>query len=239
MPGGLPKLTRMKSPFVLALASLLMASSWAGEPVTLFDGSGFEKWQMDQEGGWVLTADGAMTCIVKEVTDKKGKTKEVGMGNIWSTEDYVDFDLSLSYKLSEGANSGVFYRSDPKNPVQGGLEIQLMDNEGFQKTHGEKDARKLNASFYDGKAPSKDASKPVGEWNQMHLICKGPNIRIILNGEEVINVNIDDWDTPGLNPDGTTNKFKAALKDFPRSGKIGFQNHGQQVWFKDVKIERL
>ena len=45
------------------------------------------------------------------------------------------------------------------------------------------------------------------------------------------------WNPTGKNPDGTKNKFKAALKDFPRQGFTGFQNHGQQVWFKDVRIK--
>ena len=70
-----------------------------------------------------------------------------GKGYIWSKAEYENFDLTLSYKLSEGANSGVFYRvNDKNNPVQDGLEVQLMDNEGFQKTHGKKDAKKLNGS---------------------------------------------------------------------------------------------
>jgi len=231
----------MNSPktFALLLSGLLALTSLAHageEPTVLFDGSDFSQWTMDKEGGWMLLDDGSMTCLMEEVTDKKGEKKQKGLGNIWTKSEYADFDLTLSYKLSEGANSGVFYRSDPKNPVQGGLEVQLMDNEGFQKTHGVKDARKLNGSFYDGKAPSSDPSNPPGEWNEFRLTCKGPRIQIAINGEQVIDVNIDEWDTPGMNPDGTTNKFKAALKDFPRKGHIGFQNHGQQVWFKDVKI---
>ena len=52
-------------------------------------------------------------------------------------------------------------------------------------------------------------------------------------------VDVDRWDMPGENPDGTKNKFKTALKDLPRSGRIGFQNHGQVVWLKDIKIRTL
>ena len=107
----------------------------------------------------------------------------------------------------------MFYRvNDQANPVQDGLEVQLMDNKGFQESHGPRDDRKLNASFYDAKAPSKDAQNPPGEWNAMRITCEGPRIRIAVNGEQVIDVDIDDWDTPGKNPDGTTNKFKKALK---------------------------
>ncbi|MCB1229304.1 MAG: DUF1080 domain-containing protein [Verrucomicrobiae bacterium] len=206
----------------------------------LFDGTRLEPvWEQEEPGGWAIEKDGSMVCRLKEGKDKKGNPKVMPMGDIWTHAEYGDFELSLSYKLSEGANSGVFYRSNPEDSVQDGLEVQLMDNVGFQKTHGAKDDRKLNASFYDAKAPSKDAAKPVGEWNDLVLRCEGPRIRITLNGEPVIDVNIDDWDTPGTNPDGTTNKFKRALKDFPRRGRIGFQNHGQVVWFRDEKIEVL
>jgi len=204
----------------------------------LFDGSDLAAWEFP-EGAWYIDDDGALTCRMKEVKGKNGRVRVRGRGNIWSRESYGDFELRVSYKLSEGANSGIFYRSNPESPVQDGLEIQLMDNEGFQKTHGKKEDRKLNASFYDGKAPRKDASRPVGEWNDLVLRCDGPHIQVTLNGEQVIDVNIDDWDTPGRNPDGTPNKFKKALKDFPRSGRIGLQNHGQVVWFEDIRIRQL
>jgi len=210
----------------------------AAEPEVLFDGKGLGEWDF-VEGGWEIESDGSMACRMKEVKDKKGKTVARAMGYAWSKKTYGDFELTLSYKLSEGANSGVFYRADPKNPVQEGLEIQLMDNVGFQKTHGKKDARKLNGSFYDAKAPEKDAAKPVGEWNTLKLVCKGAKIELHINGIRSFAVNADDWITPGKNPDGTTNKFKKAIKGFPRSGHIGLQNHGQEVWFKDIKIKAL
>ncbi len=224
---------------LLAVSLLATATlSFAAPAEALFDGKSLEAFEF-REGGWVIE-DGAMTCRMEEKTDRKGRKRAVGMGYIWTKKDYSDFALTFSYKLSEAANSGVFYRTDPGNPVQGGFEIQLMDNEGYQKHRGAKlDARKLNGSFYEGKAPSSDPSKPVGEWNKMKLTCKGPKISVELNGVKIVSVNVDDWDTAGMNPDGTKNKFKTALKDLPRTGRIGFQNHGQVVWFKDVKIRDL
>ncbi len=204
----------------------------------LFDGKKLEAWSF-RDGAWAIDGEGAMTCRMEKVKDKKGNLRTRGMGYAWSKKTYGDFELTLSYKLSHGANSGVFYRADPKNPVQGGFEIQLMDNEGFQKTHGKKDAKKLNGSFYDGKAPSSDPSNPVGQWNRLKLTCRGPKVTLAINGVSVFAVNVDDWKTPGKNPDGTGNKFKKALKDFPRHGHIGLQNHGQPVWFKDIRIKPL
>ena len=205
----------------------------------LFDGTNFDGWIVP-EGSWVIESDSSMVCKMDFVNDKKtGKKKAKSKGDIFSEKEYGDFELTLSYKLSEGANSGVFYRSNMNDKVQGGFEIQLMDNVGFQKTHGKKDARKLNGSFYDCKAPSSDPQNPIGEWNTLTLKCDGPMISLKINGTETFSVSVDDWDTAGKNPDGTTNKFKTARKDLPRTGKIGFQNHGQIVWFKDVKIREL
>ncbi|MDF1811948.1 MAG: DUF1080 domain-containing protein [Verrucomicrobiales bacterium] len=135
----------------------------------------------------------------------------------------LTFHLKLQYKLSEGANSGIFYRSDPTNPVQNGFEIQPMDNEGFQKTHGIKDARKLNGSFYDGKAPSSNPAKPVGEWNDFELECVGPRIKVTINKVQVIDVNVDNWDTAGKNPDGTTDNLKPPSKICPAKVTLAYR----------------
>jgi hypothetical protein len=83
------------------------------------------------------------------------------------------------------------------------------------------------------------AGKPDGEWNNMRLVCKGPSIQVVLNGMEVIDVDIDDWKKPNQNPDGSKNKFKTALKDLPHTGHIGLQYHGQPIWFRDIKIKGL
>ncbi len=220
---------------LLTITSLILT---AGQRQILFNGSNLKSWEY-RPGSWVLDADGSLTCKMEKVKAKNGKIRVRGMGYIWTKKEFSDFELSLSYKLSEGANSGVFYRTDKDNPVNGGFEIQLMDNEGFQKTHGKKDAKKLNGSFYDAKAPSSDPAKPVGEWNTFKLTCKGRRIRLSINGVQVFDVDVDDWDTAGKNPDGTNNKFKTALKDLPRTGRIGLQNHGQVVWFKDIVIKPL
>lgn len=222
--------------FIGPLASGVAAADDAQVQV-LFDGTDLEAWEFD-EGSWVIE-DGALTCRMQQTTDRNGRPVQRGRGNIWTKDSYDDFELTLAYKLSEAANSGVFYRADKNNPVQGGFEVQLMDNQGFQKSHGQRDGRKLNGAFYDAKAPSSDPSKPAGQWNHLRLRCEGPRVQIAVNGVQVIDVDVEDWDTPQMNPDGTPNKFKTALKDLPRTGRIGLQNHGQVVWFKDIQIKPL
>jgi hypothetical protein len=218
---------------VFSLASVASAEEWS----VLFDGKSLDGWEYG-DGAWAVNDDGVLYCNLETIT-RNGKERTQGMGYIWTKEDYQDFELTLSYKLSAEANSGVFFRTDKENPVQGGFEIQLMDDEGFQRSHGKKDGKNLNGAFYDAQAASSDPANPVGEWNRLTLRCQGPRIQISINGVLVNDVDVDRWDTPNKNPDGTPNKFKTALKDLPRTGRIGFQNHGQVVWFKDVKIRSL
>jgi hypothetical protein len=60
-----------------------------------------------------------------------------------------------------------------------------------------------------------------------------------VNGEAVASINTDEWTQPGKRPDGSTHKFGKAIKDFPREGYIGLQDHGHDVWFKNIKIKPL
>jgi hypothetical protein len=167
----------------------------------------------------------------KNWTLKKGilTPSETPGGIIWSKNKFGDFTVSLEYKTSKKANSGLFFRTDPKNAVQGGFEIQIASPGLYSGKH-------IVGSLYDAKAPIVAAGKPDGEWNTMELTCKGPLIKAKVNGKKVIDLNIDDWNEPNKNPDGSKNKFKTALKDLPRTGNLGLQYHGQPVWFRNIKV---
>ena len=137
--------------------AILLTFTWTatGKPgeTVLFDGSNLDAFEF-APGSWEIEQDGSEVCRMAEIKEKNGKTRLRGMGYLWTKKSFADFELSLAYKLSPGANSGVFYRTDKNNPVQGGFELQLMDNEGFQKKSGRKlPPRKLNASFYDSAGP--------------------------------------------------------------------------------------
>ena len=210
-----------------------------GKKQSLFTGKNFQSFDLKAKS-WEIESDGSMVCRMEKSKDKNGNEKIRGMGYIWTKESFSDFELQLEYKLSEGANSGIFYRSDPNDPVQGGFEIQLMDNEGFQANSKKVlPPRKLNGSFYDGVAPKGDFSNPVGQWNNCKLICKGPLVSFQLNGKLAFAIDLNDWKEPGKNPDGSTNKFKTPLGDLPRTGRVGFQNHGQVVWFRNITIREI
>ena len=153
-------------------------------------------------------------------------------GYIWSKDVFSDFEVSVEYKTSEKCNSGLFFRTDPKNSVQGGFEVQIASPGLYSGKH-------VVGSLYDAKEPAVAAGKPDGEWNNLTLRCEGPQMHAVLNGQEVLNLSIDDWATARQNPDGTKNKFKTALKDLPRQGHIGFQYHGHPVWIRNARVTPL
>ncbi len=142
-----------------------------------------------------------------------------------------DFTLDFDYKLSKGCNSGVFLRvGDPKEPIMTGLEIAIDDTTGT----GMHDT----GAFYDLVAPTRNAQKPVGEWNHMTITSKGPKISITLNGEKVSEIDLSKFTEVGKRPDGSKHKFeKVKIADFNRPGFFGFQDHGQDCWFKNVKVK--
>ena len=71
------------------------------------------------------------------------------------------------------------------------------------------------------------------------ISCNENLITVELNGEKIAEMDVDQWTTPGMNPDGTKNKFKYAWKDMPRKGHIGLQDHGGKVWFRNIKLKPL
>lgn len=155
---------------------------------------------------------------------------------LWTKESYGDFILDLEFKVAKESNSGVFLRSGDIKNVLKALEIQVHDSADGSK-YG------MVAAIYDAMPPSKAMSKPVGEWNHFTITCKGPEVSVVFNGEEVIKANLDNWPEKGKNPDGTPNKFPIALKEFARSGPIGLQGlHGKAqapVWYRHLKIKAL
>jgi len=167
---------------------------------------------------------------------ENGILRALDHGTIWTKESYADFVLDLEFKVAKDANSGVFLRCGDISNILSALEIQIHETSDSGK-YG------MVAALYDAKAPSKEMAKPAGEWNRYTIRCEGSQIQLTFNGEKVHDLDLEDWDEPHKNPDGTENKFATALKDFSRIGPIGFQGihgeEGQPVWFRNVKIKIL
>ncbi len=202
--------------------------------------------EQERKDGWVLLFDGKTTAgwmsgknpmPAKQVEDGALNVKDQGAYVAHTERRFADFHFSCDYKFDKGTNSGLFFRID--KPGDGGIgrgwEVQVLDS------HGKAPSRHECGSLYEFLAPSKQAVKPAGEWNRCEVIAKGSKVQVILNGEKVIDADMDQWTEAGKNPDGTKHKFKWALKDMPREGHIGlsFHDKGKNAWYKNLKVKEL
>ncbi|MFH1268296.1 MAG: beta-propeller fold lactonase family protein, partial [Planctomycetota bacterium] len=151
-------------------------------------------------------------------------------GYIWTKERWSDFVLDLEFK-TEG-NSGIFIRTDdPQDCVQTGIEIQVY-------TPVEIPGKGSCGAVYDCLAPTKETCR-AGEWNHVTITAADNKLAVEMNGQQIIDMDLNQWTEPGKNPDGTKNKFRAALKDFKREGHVGFQDHGAPVAYRNIRIKPL
>ena len=193
------------------------------EAIILFNGRDLTGWE-DHKNPHLWTVEDGMIVGISEA----GK-----MSNLSTQAQYGDFELRLEYNADAKVNSGVFLRvSDLDDEVHTGLEIQILDTYGKELPLDRGDS----GALYDMIAPSANALKPAGEWNQMRMRCDGPQVAVELNGVQVVDADLDLFDTPGQNPDGSSNKFKYAWKTMPRAGHIGLQTHAGMGGLSDVKI---
>jgi len=187
--------------------------------------------------GWknLFTSDlsNAIIKVPNSWSYPDGELTRLGGSYIYTQARYGDFVLDLEYKLTPNANSGVFIRiGDMQDVVHTGIEVQIHETTDGAP-HGQ------NGAIYDCLIPSKTPGKKAGEWNHYTITCKANKIYVVLNGEQIIDMDLNLWTEAHKNPDGTPNKFNYAYKDMPRSGHIGFQDHGQALWFRNLKIKEL
>ena len=157
-------------------------------------------------------------------------------GTIWTREKYGDFILDLEFKVEKDANSGVFLRAGDIKDALSAIEVQVHET-GDGKPLG------VVGAIYDLLLPRKNMAKPAGEWNRYTITCDDNKIYLVFNSKQVIDMDLDQWTEPHKNPDGTLNKFARALKDYARSGPVGFQGiHGRgghRVWYRKIKIKPI
>ena len=206
------------------------------EWVTLFDGSSFDGWRYYGAGEvvepWKLE-DGAMVFYPPK--ERNGERYD-----IVTDKSYTKFVLSLEWKISKNGNSGVFWgvHEDEKFKIyETGPEIQVLDNEGHPDAKNGTSHRA--GALYDMVSPSKDVTKPIGEWNTYVITVNHETNEgnAVLNGVEVVKfpVHGEVWDAMVAK-----SKF-ANWKDFGtyKTGKIGLQDHADIVSYRNIKIREL
>src|SRR5947208_8422554 len=202
--------------------------------------------QAERRAGWILLFDGKTltgwmnsdrTAPRTPVEDGALNPHKAGHYMLVHTQEWENFLLSLDFKISKGCNSGVFVRTAPLTPRPGkdvgwnGIEIAIDDTPGASYHD--------TGALYDLVEPSRNAMRPVGEWNHIEITCEENRIEVVLNGDKVTKANLDEFTEPNKRPDGSAHKFDIAYKDHPRRGYIGLQDHGSPCWFKNIKLRTL
>jgi hypothetical protein len=176
--------------------------------IALFDGKTLNGWTVtgeNKEGFQVR--DGAITWVDR------------GGGSVRTRDRYDNFILRLEWKIAEGGNSGVYLRAPrAARASKIGLEVQLRGDYGVAPSPDQ------TGAVYDVAAPRVNASRPAGEWNNMEVVLNGPRLTVVLNGDTIQDLNMDEHDE---------------LRYRLRRGFIGLQDHNSPVAFRNIRIKRL
>jgi hypothetical protein len=207
--------------------------------ILLFNGKDFTGWRQcngtAMPANWVIEDD-AMKVVI-------GEGKKPGQGAngdiVFGDKKYKNFELSIDWKASKMANSGIFYyvREVPGKPIYyAAPEIQLLDNK--DATDNKIDSH-LAGSLYDIIAADPKTIHPAGEWNTCVIKVKDGAATISMNGTEVVKYThwTPEWDKMVQN--SKFKSFEGWTEGISKDGYIGLQDHGYPVWFRNIKIREL
>ncbi len=202
----------------------------------LFDGtttSGWRKFKSDKIGAAWKVKDGALYL---DATNKKDWQTGDG-GDIVTEGVYENYELSIEWKIQACGNSGIIFNVQEGNydyVWHTGPEFQVLDN----ACHPDAKIIKHRAGdLYDLISCKVETVKPAGEWNEARILANKGNYSFWLNGTEVTSVNMNSPEWKALI---AGSKFKN-MADFGKftKGRISLQDHGDQVWYRNIKIKEL
>lgn len=208
--------------------------------ITLFDGKSTNGWHTygkDRVGRIWKVEDGALHADASARKEMSGEG-----GDLTTNEEFENFDLKLEWKISEKGNSGIiiFVHEAPEfgESWNTGPEIQVLDN-GTPTRPGHPDGKLYThraGDLYDLLA-AKEAARPQGEWNQAEIVANKGKLDLYLNGQHTLSTNM--WDENWRKMIAIS-KFKD-MRSFGtyHKGKIALQDHGNDVWYRNIKIRRL
>jgi hypothetical protein len=218
----------MRLSFIPLLALFALATSArAAEPVTLTLADFTNVKGEPPAEGWVGEADGTIHLVGK------------GPGNLISKSEYANFELEWEWKIAEGGNNGIKYWVNDfgkgGKPNWLGVEYQMIDD--VRHEDASRADSHSTASIYDIKGPVKDkAAKPAGEWNTSKIVAKDGKIEHWLNGKLAASADTtsEEWKT-GV----AASKFKAVEGFAPGKGRLMLTEHGNETWFKNIRVKAL
>lgn len=201
--------------------------------VPLFDGETLDGWRgfrMETvPAGWRV--DGG---AIHFVPPPEGTEAE--RADLITEETFGDFELRFAWAVSPGGNSGVFFRvsEDRERTYHTGPEFQILDDAGHRDGESPLTSAGSNYALH---APARGVTRPIGEFNEARIVVSGARVEHWMNGEKLLEYTLwdDDWKALVAN-----SKF-AAMPGYGlnESGHIALQDHGDEVWFRDLEIRRL
>ena len=207
--------------------------------VLLFNGKDFTGWRQynktEMPKNWTIE-DNAMKIFTGE-----GKKPGQGSGGdiIYATKQFKNFELSIDWKASEMANSGIFYyvkEVPDRSFTAAAPEVQILDN--VKATDNKIDSH-LAGSLYDMLPADPKTVKPAGEWNNIVIRIKDGKVTHTQNGVKVVEYELwtPKWDEMVEN--SKFKKFPGFTAGIAKEGHIGLQDHGYTVWFRNIRIREL
>lgn len=212
--------------------------------ITLFDGTSLDGWRgycLDQVADKWVIEDGALKFDSK----KAGKGGEIIFGH-----RFKNFELELEWKIAEAGNSGIFYLIQEipgQYAAASAPEAQVLDNANHPDAKLGKDGNRQATSLYDLIAAKPQNAKPHGKWNKVKIRVDNGKVTHYQNGKKVVEYTI--W-TPEWIAMLENSKFKVTEWEdayylmtncggINREGYIGFQDHGDDVWFRNIRVKVL
>lgn len=217
--------------------------------IVLFDGTSLEGWRgynrPDLPGKWSIE-DGAL----KISGGGGGEAQSNDGGDIIYDRKFKNFELSFEWKVSKGGNSGVFFLAQeiPGKPIYiSAPEYQILDNVNHIDAGLGEDGNRQSASLYDMIPAKPQNSKPFGEWNTGKITVYKGTVIHHQNGKPVVEYHLwtDQWKDMIGNSKFSKEAWPEAYELLinvggnDREGYIGLQDHGDDVWFRNIKVKIL
>lgn len=197
----------------------------------LFNGENMDGWRTfknKENDSWEVV-DGTLHCKPMAAAEKRA--------TLVTVDQYANFDLIFEWKIAPGDNSGVIYRATEEfeRPYLSGPEYQLIDDKGWP---GELTPTQTTGSNYDMHAAPEDKPiNPAGEWNTSRIVVNDKHVEHWLNGMKVVEYEFGSEEWKKLK-EGSKWKDAIGYGAAPR-GHIDLQDHGGEVWFRNIRIKTL
>lgn len=227
-----------EEPVVETPLNTLTAAEKAAGWKFLYDGTSTDGWHAYGSRTIGTAWKSVNGTLFLDAESKKDFKVNTG-GDIVTDEEFGNFELKLDWKISKNGNSGIcFYIKEDRTKYQWmwqtAPEMQILDNDG----HADGKIKKhRTGDLYDLISASSEPVKKVGEWNKVMIRSVNGKLDFYLNDVHIVNTTMwnDNWRSLIAN-----SKF-AGTADFGtyRVGRIGLQDHGDNVWFRNIKIRRL